>query len=70
MKYQNSTNPEDFLNHICIRNCYASRDGLATVRGWNRVRGADLLDPTLPHNLGMHSRPGDREQTTTLETVI
>ena len=30
-----------------------SRAGLATVRGWNRVRAADLFEPTLPHNLGM-----------------
>ena len=26
---------------------------MATVRGWNRVRAADLFKPTPPHNSGM-----------------
>ena len=43
-----------------------SRAGLATVQGWNRVRAADLFEPTPPLNLAMPSWPGDREQTTTI----
>ena len=33
------------------------RAGLATVRGWYRVRESYLFQPTPPHNLSMHSGP-------------
>ena len=41
-----------------------SRAGLATVRGWNRGRAADLLYPIPPHNSGMPTGP-ETEKTHT-----
>ena len=42
-----------------------SRSGLATVRGWNWGRTADLLYPTPPHNSGMPTGPETKNNTYT-----
>ena len=47
-----------------------SRAGLATVQCWNRVRAADLLYPTPPHNLVMPSWSRDRAHTHTHTLVL